>query len=93
MTAAIIVLLILAAIAAVFREFVWMDRVKEIGWRHNDHVRSLEEEANDLAAENLDLAQENEVLEAAGREAVTALREAALVVGNARVEVEAATSG
>ena len=91
MTTAIIVLLILAAIAAVFREYVWMDRVKEINWKHNDRVKSLENEANDLASENLDLAQENEQLEAAGREAVTALREAALVVGNARVEVEAAS--
>lgn len=77
MTTAIIVLLILAAFAAVLREFVWMDRVKEIGWRHNDRVRGLE--------------RENEELEAAGRAAVTALREAALVVGNARVEVEAAS--
>lgn len=77
MTAAIIVLLILAAFAAVLREFVWMDRVKEIGWRHNDRVRSLE--------------AENEELEAAGRAAVTAVKQARLEVVQARGYVEAAS--
>lgn len=86
MTTAIIVLLVLAAIAAVFREFVWIDRMKEQGWRHNDRVRSLE-------ARNAELEADNEDLEAWGRESITAVTEATKMVAEANARVKAATSG
>lgn len=93
MTTLIIILLLLAIVGVVAREFVWMDRLKEQGWKHNDLVKSLESEANDLAAENLTLAQENEELEAWGREAITAVTEATKMVVEANGRVKAATSG
>ena len=93
MTVAICILLVLAAIATIAREFIWIDRMKEMGWRHNDRVKSLENENNDLASENLDLAQENEQLEAWGREAITAVTEATKMVVEANGRVKAASSG
>lgn len=86
MTTAIIVLLVLAAIAAVFRELVWIDRMKEQGWRHNDRVRSLE-------IRNAELEADNEDLEAWGRESITAVTEATKMVAEANARVKAATSG